>query len=287
VEHLAKAVLMSKNPVLLLDLRSGKRSTEMLYHLTGMKDVNVEKVWTIGAAEAVSRLRDLGVLSCDSTLDRLVELRNGVAHFNGEDITDDLLPTFVNTVGVLLSHAAVDDEEFWGTWSPAAKVATNEADNKVLQDVRLRIQNAKDLYVSRTSMKPDKGMQEDERDECEKSELWYGCDLVTQREDYMEIVRGVACPACGQWARLQSIILTEEIAEDCAIFTSEQVFCNHCRLRLTGPEEIEAGGLDPALEVSLNGGSLLGSHIRDRDKFHGTYCVARDAVVSAILGYAF
>lgn len=125
-ERLAKAVLAGKNPALLLDMRGGRRSTDMLYHLTGLQALSAERLWTIGAAEAVSRLRDLEVLPRDPALDRLIELRNGVAHSVGEDVAEeDLLPTFARTVDALLRCAGLDANEFWGEWRLAATAAAS------------------------------------------------------------------------------------------------------------------------------------------------------------------
>jgi hypothetical protein len=85
-----------RNPALLVEMRG---NVEMLFHLTGIKDAR--KVRTIGMAEAISRLRQSGLLPReDARLDLLVELRNGVAHSSEVAATDDLLPTFARTLVV-------------------------------------------------------------------------------------------------------------------------------------------------------------------------------------------
>ncbi len=76
VERLAKAALAKKSPFLLMEMK-GKDDT--LYHLTGVRQA--AKLRTVGAGQAISRLRDMAVLpQRDPDLDELIELRNGVAH---------------------------------------------------------------------------------------------------------------------------------------------------------------------------------------------------------------
>ncbi|MGW3956674.1 hypothetical protein ACWEKM_38540 [Streptomyces sp. NPDC004752] len=66
IERLAKAVLVSKNPVYIVEMRG---SAEMLFHLGGHRTAS--KVRTIGAVEAISRVRTLGILPVDRQLDLL------------------------------------------------------------------------------------------------------------------------------------------------------------------------------------------------------------------------
>ncbi|MFI8851687.1 hypothetical protein ACIGW3_16050 [Streptomyces sp. NPDC053499] len=96
VERLAKAALVSKNPIYIVEMRG---SAEMLFHLGGHRAAS--KVRTIGAGEAISRLRVLGVLSVDRQLDLLIDLRNGVAHSTGGEEAKSLLATLARTVGAL------------------------------------------------------------------------------------------------------------------------------------------------------------------------------------------
>ncbi|MGW4516417.1 hypothetical protein ACWEO4_31515 [Streptomyces sp. NPDC004393] len=54
-ERLAKAVLVSKNPTYLVEMRTG--NSDMLLHLGGDLDLEGKKVRTVGAKEAIERLR--------------------------------------------------------------------------------------------------------------------------------------------------------------------------------------------------------------------------------------
>jgi hypothetical protein len=248
VEHLAKAVLANKNPALLLDLRGGRRSTDMLYHLTGVKSVSAEKEWTIGAAEAISRLRDLEVLSGDRMLDRLVELRNGTAHSGGKGAAEDLLPVFARTVDVLLCDAGIAHDEFWGPWLTAATMAISDAHSKVARDVNLRIQNIRQLYIESLPFKPNGGA-EDPRTRIPDRKTVY---QVHYFEDCVLIVRMVDCPGCARLAFSVVTATVNDITENHASFTHERLFCGHCQLSLEGQEKLEAAGLELAIDVDLN-----------------------------------
>ncbi|MEV0117685.1 hypothetical protein AB0H77_31365 [Streptomyces sp. NPDC050844] len=96
VERLAKAVLVSKNPIYIAELLG---STEMLFHLGG--DRAAGKVRTIGAAEALARLRTLDVLGADKQLDLLIDVRNGVAHTTSAEQAKSLMPVLAQTVETL------------------------------------------------------------------------------------------------------------------------------------------------------------------------------------------
>ncbi|MGW2052160.1 hypothetical protein ACWCPF_44695 [Streptomyces sp. NPDC001858] len=78
VEKLAKAVLVSKNPVYIGEIRSN--SADMVLYLGGHLQADEEKVRTVGAMEAIKRLRKINVLQPDPQLDLLIEMRNGAAH---------------------------------------------------------------------------------------------------------------------------------------------------------------------------------------------------------------
>jgi hypothetical protein len=222
VEHLAKAVLAREAP----DLLSKQAS----------------------AAEVISRLRALGVLSSDDMLDQLRKLRNSVAHAKGTAITEDLLPTFARTVEILLEHVGESEEQFWGTWRPPVTGPISGVHDKVAQDVYLRIQNAKNLFIARDAVKPGGDFDEYEgrsSDDRPTYELGFF-------EDYMQIVKRVECPACAKLARLKMTAAVDDITDDRALFTMDQLFCSHCRLRLTGRAEIEAAGLASSIAVNLN-----------------------------------
>jgi hypothetical protein len=245
-ERLAKAVLAGKNPALLLDIRGGRRSTDMLYHLTGLQALSAERLWTIGATEAISRLRDLEVLPRDPTLDRLIELRNGVAHSVGEDVAEeDLLPTFARTVDALLRCVDLDASEFWGEWRLAATAAASWPQNKAELDVQLRIKQARDLYSERTTTLPPGTMYESTTGD----KATFGVGYL---EDHVRVIKRVDCPACSQLAMVEMAAYVDRMTGEKAVFAVNQLFCSHCRLTVAGPAELEAVGLETSVEVNFS-----------------------------------
>ncbi|GHE44095.1 hypothetical protein GCM10018785_12120 [Streptomyces longispororuber] len=109
IERLAKAVLISKNPIYIAEM---KGSAEMLFHLGGHRTAS--KIRTIGAAEAIARLSMLDILPVDRQLDLLIELRNGVAHTTSDEQAKSLLPTLAGTVETLHAELGGPLKAFWG-----------------------------------------------------------------------------------------------------------------------------------------------------------------------------
>ncbi|MFD0068723.1 hypothetical protein ACFVJ9_48285, partial [Streptomyces sp. NPDC127574] len=58
VEKLAKAVLVSKNPVYIAEIRNN--SADMVLHVGGHLQLDEERVRTVGASEAIKRLQKIG-----------------------------------------------------------------------------------------------------------------------------------------------------------------------------------------------------------------------------------
>ncbi|MFD7688601.1 hypothetical protein [Streptomyces sp. NPDC059781] len=101
-----------------------KGSAEMLFHLGGHRIAS--KIRTIGAAEAITRLRTLNVLPLGRKLDLLIDLRNGVAHASTGNQAKGLLSTLAAAVATL--HEELDQplKSFWGRWTESARVAIDQ-----------------------------------------------------------------------------------------------------------------------------------------------------------------
>ncbi|GGS45429.1 hypothetical protein [Streptomyces violaceus] len=99
VEKLAKAVLVSKNPVYLVE----PRNEDMLLHFGGHLRMDEGKVRTVGAKEAITRLRKIGVLQTDSDLDLLIAMRNGAAHATPDStLAKGMITPLARTIETLL-----------------------------------------------------------------------------------------------------------------------------------------------------------------------------------------
>jgi hypothetical protein len=254
VERLAKAALAAKSPALLMELRNN--GVEMLFHFTGVQAS--DKVRTIGAMEALSRLRRLGVLAADAQLDLLIELRNGVAHSTQGDQGLGLLPVLARTIETLL--ASVDHElaDYWGRWTEAVQLAVDEARGKVERDVQLRIQQARHSFADRFEGLPDGTMQRVQEDQRRRPPDWSpgsrGIHLSEGPDrSTWTLVHAVECPACeGQanaYIQLQLQADASSSSSGSVLFTATRLHCTLCSLELRGAEELAAAGLDP---VSLS-----------------------------------
>ncbi|MFF5521642.1 hypothetical protein [Streptomyces coeruleorubidus] len=152
VERLAKATLVSKNPVYIAEIRNA----DMLLYFGGDLRLPTEKVRTVGAKDAVARLRRIGVLQADPQLDLLIEMRNGAAHASssGDEAREMILP-FARTIQALLDHLGEKLVTFWARWTDAVWAAVNEQEDQLFRDMRLRIAQARHAFDDRFTGLPD------------------------------------------------------------------------------------------------------------------------------------
>ncbi|WP_051741129.1 hypothetical protein [Streptomyces xylophagus] len=233
VERLAKAALAAKSPALLLEMR-GK--VDALFHLTGVKP-SVSRVHTVGAGEAIARLRKLDVLPGDSGLDDLIELRNGVAHATQGDEGRELLPTLVRTVELLLADLGVDTTSFWDRWVETVRLALDEARTELERDVRLRIQKARNVFEERFM-----GLPDDARERFQKSQGNVFNMVIMAEENLVLAGTGARCPACDSQAEVTMQGLDSEPGYKA--LTANGLRCSMCHLVISGAAEFEAAGLD-------------------------------------------
>lgn len=146
IERLAKATLAKKSPFLLMEMK-GKDDT--LYHLAGVRQT--AKLRTIGASQAIRRLRDMAVLPpSDPDLDELIELRNGVAHLKASvDDAFDGLTVFCKATNHLLDHLGENYLEYWGSWETFVDITLNAMQEKTEGEVARRMERARWLLNKR------------------------------------------------------------------------------------------------------------------------------------------
>ncbi|MCH5677927.1 hypothetical protein [Streptomyces gilvus] len=233
VERLAKAALAAKNPALLLEMR-GK--VDALFHLTGVKP-SESRVHTVGAGEAIARLRKLDVLLSDEGLDDLIELRNGVAHSTQGDEGRELLPALVRTAEALLIDLGKDENAFWERWAETIRLALDEARTDLERDVQLRVQKARNVFQDRFEGLPDdalKRFQETQRNT-------FAMALMTE-EKHLLVEAITTCPACDGQAKV--LMNGRHSANNSGGYTVNGLLCPMCHLTLTGAEEFSAAGLN-------------------------------------------
>ncbi|WP_051844876.1 hypothetical protein [Streptomyces sp. NRRL S-813] len=187
IERLAKAALVTKSPFLLMEMK-GKDDT--LFHLTGVRQA--AKLRTVGAGQAISRLRDMAVLpQRDQDLDELIELRNGVAHLMAS-INDEFdgLTVFCRVTNQLLDHLGRDQGLYWGSWSTLVGITLSDAHEKVERDVARRIEQARRLLKKRFAGFPAEAL---DSYVAAQPHLPYGLQA---SKDGPRVIIPWKCPAC-------------------------------------------------------------------------------------------
>ncbi|MGW3291490.1 hypothetical protein ACWDR3_43365 [Streptomyces sp. NPDC001002] len=247
IEKLAKAVLVSKNPIYIAEV---KGSAEMLFHLGGHR--TAAKVRTIGVSEAVARLRTLGVLAPDRQLDLLIDLRNGTAHTTVGEQAKALLPTLAENVAVLLSEVGLSTDEFWDRWTSLVNVAVDRERSAIQRDVEIRIKQARHLFDDRFSGLPVAAKEQILEEFPPDVGFPIKTLTVSDSQDRLTaLFVSTICPACGGQARLRlNHVGTSSTGVS---LIPDWLGCGMCNLKLEGQEELAASGADVE-KAALPGG---------------------------------
>ncbi|MFI1948800.1 hypothetical protein ACH46F_33745 [Streptomyces virginiae] len=253
VEKLAKALLVQKNPIYIVEMRG---SAEMLFHLGGHR--TSDKVRTIGAQEAVARLRTLKVLPADRQLDLLIDLRNGVAHATSGEQAKSLLPVLAQAVETLVLEAdGKDVHRFWGRWADTARMAIDSKRTELERDVLVRVRQARHRFEDRFTGLPDGAKERvfpvplPEK----AGEMVIGPLILRNGQSITLAVDSVPCPACGGAASLMLAPIDESTT--LKVMAPDAFKCRYCGLELNSPEEIEASGADLESSLLLHNITLL------------------------------
>ncbi|MFE2433347.1 hypothetical protein [Streptomyces sp. NPDC059409] len=237
-ERLAKAVLVSKNPAYLVEMRNG--NSDMLLYLCGDLKEKPKNVRTVGATEAIGRLRSMGVLAKDEQLDTLIALRNGTAHTTVGDEAKTLLPALAANVEALMTHLNQPPHAIWGRWTSAIGTAVNQQRNEIQRDVEVRIKQARHLFEDRF-----KGLPQGVREHAISSEL----HVTTAAFDYVVeidgktlpssiITPGGACPSCTADTTLLFGMVNRTAGQ--TQYAPHGITCHVCGLSLHGFDEMAA-----------------------------------------------
>nr|WTB31182.1 hypothetical protein OG781_18320 [Streptomyces sp. NBC_00830] len=241
IERLAKAVLVMRNPLYLVEMRNG--NADLLLYFGGDLELDTAKVRTVGAKEALQRLRRMGILPPDSKLDLLIELRNGTAHTTVGDEAKTLLPTLAETVAVLLTATATTFHVFWGRWARTVIVAVDKQLDEIRRDVEIRIDQALHRFEDKF-----KGLSEDV-----KAQVLAASEPHVPRFDpglnarwlpelpvgghYFHLAT-VDCPACEGLATVRLL----PSGKDTVPSSMDILYCDLCNLYLAGQDEVKASG---------------------------------------------
>jgi hypothetical protein len=249
IERLAKAVLAKRSPFFLMEM---KGSDDALFQFAGLEQAT--KIRTIGAAQAIKRLKRLGVLpqAPDPDLDELIELRNGVAHLiPTHDGSFDGLTVFVRTTKTLLSalgdHGA---KWYWGPHHRLAQVTLDEATEKATRRVRQLVEQARYRLTERT-----RGLPPAAQEAYVEARSIRTAEIGT---NVRSVLLPHKCPACRHHGALVTgpPVLIRQDRPGEAI--PHAFMCRVCGLRLGTPEDLAAARLDRRVPlVDLRGERIL------------------------------
>ncbi|MGW2060451.1 hypothetical protein ACWCO9_07140 [Streptomyces sp. NPDC001937] len=235
VEKLGKAVLVSKNPVYIAEIRNA----DMMLHLGGHLQMDAEKIRTVGAKDAIARLRRIGVLTADPKLDLLIEMRNGAAHAstNGT-LAKEMISPLARTIEALLGDLGKPLDEFWERWTDPLRNAVNEQEDQVFRDVQLQIIQARHAFEDRFKNLPP-GSKERVLTGAGPHPS-HSIDFVAAKRSGVPVFNasGVECPSCGGPS-----ILTYEPTELTATevhYWANDFTCPMCSFKVTGQDEMAA-----------------------------------------------
>lgn len=238
VEKLAKAVLVSKNPVYIAEIRNN--SADMVLHVGGHLQLDEERVRTVGASEAIKRLQKIGVLQKDSQLDLLIEMRNGAAHTSPDSIlAKGMISPLARTIGTLLNDLGKPLDEFWERWTNAVKNAVNEQEDQVFRDVQLRITQARHAFEDRFVGLPAEVKEGALKAPQPRKEEWFAKPMEIRDGDMLVLkTSGGDCPACGG----QGLLTFEPVRHTATetTFTANGFGCYLCNFEVSGPDEMAA-----------------------------------------------
>jgi hypothetical protein len=252
LEHLMKACLIRRSPVLLVDLgRDGNWGS--LRVLAGLPDPSVGFLRTIGVQEALKRTDTFFTSSVSRVeLKLLFDLRNGVVHTGFDEAVEErLLVAFVKQADACLSDLGKDRVAFWGGQLNVVDALITDSTDKALHRVQIKLAAAKARFIDKfAELSP---------------ELVAAVRLVSPGDTDLEEQH--ECPSCQSIGLGTGVHHVEDEYEvdnegviqggSRVVFWPESFTCGVCGLRLTSADEIRLAGINPEWESSLVPQDLL------------------------------
>ncbi|MFE9865859.1 hypothetical protein ACFYPZ_24495 [Streptomyces sp. NPDC005506] len=249
IERLAKAVLAKRSPFLLMEM---KGNDDALFQIAGLEQAT--KIRTIGAAQAIVRLKRLGVLpqAKDPHLDELIELRNGVAHLlASHDGSFDAMAVFAKTTTTLLdAWGRYGAEQYWGPHYGLVELTLNEAVEKAARHFNRLIEQARYRLAQRTKGLPRTAMEALLKEDSVHAAITWPASRT--------VLLPRKCPSCDHFGALLTgppVLITRGKPGEAI---PGRFTCFICELDLRTPEELASAGLDSRVPlVQPNGERVL------------------------------
>ncbi|MFI6536755.1 hypothetical protein ACIBHY_30190 [Nonomuraea sp. NPDC050547] len=266
LEHLCKAYLCSLHPALLLELKHDQFHS--LLYLTGngtKSSKTPDKIRTASGRVALARVEEiLKLLPASKTpLERLIDVRDGVVHAGLLDDSKrkETLVAWLRMSDRLFEELEVPSQERWGNHLAVVEALISEHLSEVERDVNGRIAAAR-LHLEAIFRDIPEELREPWRAARRTSiRLALTPDPDHERE---EDLLYETCPACTD--PKASVLYDVEIDFDVDVepdgeggydavaigeirlLHAKALECGVCGLRLTGPDEFTAAGLEAVVD---------------------------------------
>ncbi|MBT9276114.1 hypothetical protein KMZ32_18730 [Phycicoccus sp. MAQZ13P-2] len=262
VEHLGKAVLWHKNPVLLVQLDSSQETTLMA--LATAPSLAAKSLRTIGLKQVITRVEKVlggAPLLLTKNRERMVNVRNGVTHVGAADVSRHVLVDALALAHTLLKHLDVAEQKFFGSHSSIVSELLDEkrsATGHIVLERRARAQQrVKDL---RASLGPEAFEEAAAQLEMRRDEL-VAPDGLGHRVEVVD----ERCPVCSNEGRLfGSIEIEDQVDFDVEpvgrgeyeavptpyweiLFSPLAFECAVCRLAFRNPDELREAAMSTSI----------------------------------------
>ncbi|MDL4815988.1 hypothetical protein [Actinomadura opuntiae] len=258
LEHLAKAVLCSRSPVLLMDIQRGK--LDSLVQLAGFPEMArkaQDGPYTISGSQAVDRVGTLFPgIKVPQEITKLTAIRNMTLHVGQHQKDDirDLLAAYLRLANELFGEMKVPDSERWGKHTDLVESLISKSLDEIERRVAQRIAQVKYKLDSWLSKIPE---------EMRQSVLDRQQAMATPEVHELQDWVAAKCPVCGQGEALYvgDLIFNPDIHIDAhgrhdvdggmyELFV-ERFTCGACGFEAIGAEELAAADLEIVLDVPI------------------------------------
>lgn len=239
LEHITKACLIRRHPVLLLNLQ-GKDSWKSLLFLVGTTSKRPDRLLTVGLRDALIRVKDLFDSNANQTdLLQLIDIRDGAVHVARNIMIEERqVIAFLRQIDASLDDLRYVREKFWNSRLGVVEAILSEEADRVKRGVGLKIQQAKVKFE--LNLAP------------------YSADIKQAIVATIRLLRddeaSCICPACGSLGiavgdKNFSLIMEEESpsviqVRAIASFKAASFTCNLCGLSLVSSEEMAEAKMD-------------------------------------------
>lgn len=245
LEHLAKALLVTQHPVLVV----AADDFDSLLHACGHSTMAQRATMrTITVTEAVKRAGRFvpQLQNLQNELKLLCDARNGAAHLAHAGQVSDLRVPFLKACELLRNALGLDRDVYWGEFVSVV----DEALKASVDEARLRVANA--LGSARVEFeKRYAHLNADARDG-----VLHAIEAGYDPEKYEEQI--IECPACKSPALASGAVETrwEQVDEDTfsfvATFFPGHLHCRACGLELDGDNELRAARIENLWDIDID-----------------------------------